>query len=258
MTNLKEKVRNKQEISGTLVTLADPSVCEMIGYLGYDFIWVDMEHSYLSCKDVFIHANAAKATATPVIVRVPQHDLTYTKRILEMGVDGIIFPMVHNADEVEELLSYCLYPPYGQRGFGPQRAVRYYLDDTDEYAKQGHLNTCRFIQIEHIDAVNDIERIAQNPYLDGVFFGPNDLSGSINKLGNVFDSEVIGLMKKAIDVLKKHNKAIGVAIGATDTDTIKFWHDMGIHMIAAGQDYGSLQMRMQETLRKLKAVQKSN
>ena len=256
METLREKIKNNKQICGTLVAMGEPSVCEMIGHLGYDFIWVDMEHGYISCKDVFIHANAARAANTPVIIRLPQNDLTVTKRVLDMGVEGVIFPMVQSAEEMETLLSYTLYPPYGCRGFGPQRAIRYSLDDPWEYTEKGHLETLRFIQIEHFNAVKEIERIAENPYLDGIIFGPNDLSGSINQLGKVYDPDTTKLIEDTIKVMKKHNKAIGVATGSTDEKVLKHWHDMGITMITSGADYSFLQLGALETLKTLKNIQK--
>ena len=259
MKTLKEKVKTCEKICGTHVSMADPSSCEIIGNLGYDFIWVDMEHSFLSAKDVFIHANAARAAGTPIIVRVPQHDLTVTKRIMEMGVEGIIFPMIHNAAEMEEMLSYTLYPPYGQRGFGPQRAIRYGLDNVDTYTGTGHINKiCRFIQIEHINAVKEIEQIASHPYLDGIFFGPNDLSGSINQLGKVYDTDTTDLIKRAIKVLKEHGKSIGVSTCSTDLEVLKHWNDLGINMISAGADYDYVLTSAQNTLSELHSVQGNN
>ena len=253
---LKEKVAACEKICGTHVSLVDPVVCEIIGYLGFDFIWIDMEHSFLSCKEVLIHANAARAAGTPVIVRVPQHDLTVTKRIMEMGVEGIIFPMIHSAAEMEEMLSYTLYPPYGQRGFGPQRAVRYGLDDEEEYIDQGHLKkVCRFIQIEHIQAVEEIEKIAAHPYLDGIIFGPYDLSGSINQLGKVYDKDTTDLIRRVNEVMKKHGKTIGVSTGSTDPVVLKYWHDLGINMISAGADYAYVRACAQDMLKKLRDTQ---
>lgn len=256
MKTLKEKVKNCEEICGTHVSLAEPSVCEIIGYLGFDFIWVDMEHSFLTAKDVFIHANAARAAGTPVIVRIPQGDLTFIKRIMEMGVEGIVFPMIKSADEFEEMMSYTLYPPYGKRGFGPQRAIRYGLDDVDEYIGEGHINRfCRFIQIEHINAVNEIERIASNPYLDGIFFGPNDLSGSINQLGRVYDKDTTDLIKHTVKVLKAHGKSIGVSTGSTEPEVLEHWHSLGINMISSGADFEYLRVCASETLKRLRKVQ---
>ncbi len=257
MSKLKEKVKNCEPICGTHVSLADPIVCEMIGYLGYDFIWIDMEHSFLSDKDVVIHANAAKAAGTPVVVRVPQDDLTHTKRIMEMGVDGIIFPMIKSAEEVNRLLSYTLYPPYGTRGFGPQRAVRYCLDDINEYVQTSHIERlCRFVQIEHINAVNEIEKILENPYLDGIIFGPNDLSGSINQLGRVFNHDTTELINRVIKSAKAMNKCIGVSTGSSDPEVLSHWHNLGINMISAGADYAYVQTSAQDTLKKLNKIQK--
>ena len=256
MSLLKEKINAGQSLCGTHVTLAEPSVCEMLGYLGYDFIWVDMEHTYLTCKDVLIHANAARSAGTPVFVRVPQHDLTYTKRILEMGVEGIIFPMVKSAKEMEELLSYTLYPPYGARGCGPQRAIRYGLDRMDNYIDQGHLKeVCRFIQIEHIDAVKDIEAIASHPYLDGIFFGPFDLSGSINQLGKIFDDDTTELIRHVVDVMKKHGKAIGVSTHSADEKVFRHWQDLGVQIIAAGADYSYIMAGATDVKNKLISLQ---
>ena len=117
MSGLKSKVLEVRNICGTHVSLSDPASCEMIAPLGYDFIWIDLEHSELSPRELHNHMNAAKAFGTPTIVRLPMHDLTVTKKVLEMGPDGIIFPMIHNAEEAEKLISYTLYPPYGNRGF---------------------------------------------------------------------------------------------------------------------------------------------
>ena len=253
---LKEKVLNCEKIRGTHVSLSDCTVCEILGYLGYDFIWVDMEHTFLSEQDVCVHLNAAKAAGTPVIVRVPQDDLTATKRILDMGADGIIFPMVHNAEEAKRLLSYTLYPPYGIRGFGPQRGLRYGLDDADEYIGKGHLDrVCRFIQVEHIEAVNDIEQIAQIPYLDGIIFGPNDLSGSIGQLGQVYGEDTTNYIRQVISVFKKYNKCIGVSTGSTDINVLKHWNDLGINMISAGADYSYVLEGAKNQLENLKKVQ---
>jgi len=72
-----------------------------------------MEHTYTSYKEVLCHLNAARSTGTPAIIRVPQNDLTATKKILEMDPDGIIFPMVRTAEEAKALIDMTLYPPRG-------------------------------------------------------------------------------------------------------------------------------------------------
>lgn len=253
---LKEKMLAGKKICGTHIALPDPSLAEMVGYLGYDFIWIDMEHSYLSCQDVLIQANGARAAGTPVIVRVPQRDLTATKRVLEMGVEGIVFPMVRSYDEMVELLSWTVYPPDGNRGFGPRRAVRYGLDDEKEFVRRSKTDICRWIQIEHIDIVKDIEKVASYPYLDGCVFGLCDFSGSVGKLCDIYDDAVMEPVKYCIEVLTKHGKYAGISTGATDEASLRRFDEMGIKMISAGLEYSYILERGNETLKNLRRVQK--
>ena len=106
MNSLKEKIRAGKPICGTHVQLNDPAICEIFGQLGYDYIWLDTEHSTLSFREVYNSLNAANLRGTPVVVRVPQDDLTFTKKVLEMGPDGIIFPMVNTPEEANRLIGY--------------------------------------------------------------------------------------------------------------------------------------------------------
>lgn len=92
-----------------------------------------MKHSYLSLENLIGHIIAIKNTGTAVIVRVPQDDFTFAKKVLEMGVDGSIFPMVKTAEQAKKLIDYTLYPPYGNRGFGPMNAVDFGFDDALKY-----------------------------------------------------------------------------------------------------------------------------
>ena len=188
------------------------------------------------------------------IVRVPQNDLTYTKKVLEMGPDGIIFPMVHNAKEAEELLSYTLYPPYGKRGCGPQRAVRYGVDDEIAYFKSGPMDLCRFLQIECKTFVDELEEIVTNPYIDGFILGLADLSGSINEIGDFFSENNLALAKKAIEIATKHNKIVGSATLATDEKTLTMLRDMGIKMVTCGSDFNYIINGARKTCETIKKV----
>ncbi len=105
---LKEKLQNHQKTIGTHINLNDIAVGRIAGLAGYDFVWVDMEHSYLSYESLMNLIVAVKAGGSNVIVRAPQDDLTATKKILEMGPDGIIFPMIRTAEEADRLISYTL------------------------------------------------------------------------------------------------------------------------------------------------------
>lgn len=247
MNLLRERMKRGERLCGTIVCLTDPSICEMFGNIGYDFIWIDMEHTYMSYRDVLCHLNAARSTGTPAIVRVPQNDLTATKKVMEMGAEGIIFPMARTAKEVREWIDMTLYPPHGTRGFGPMRAIGYGKDDVMDYVTRKSLDFCRFVQIEHVDCVKNLEEIAEIEYLDGFIFGPNDLSGSLGELGHVFEEHTVELIRRAIAIARKHGKYVGLA-GGYVPETIRFWSDLGVDMLTVGADWNFIYEQGARTL----------
>lgn len=253
--DIKEKVISGHSICGTHIHLSDPCITEIAAALGYDFLWVDMEHTTLSCEQVHMHLLAARSAGTPVFVRVPADDFTVTKRILETGVDGIIFPMIQNYEHACRMVAYTLYPPYGNRGCGPKGAVRYGLDDETEYYRSGHLSMCRFVQIEQKTAALDAERIASIPYLDGCVLGMYDLSGSIGRPGDIFSEENLELANRAIRAFKEAGKTVGVSTVSTDPNVLRKYHEMGINMLSVGADYDYVLKGARDTLGAVKAVQ---
>ena len=240
MNTLKQKILRKEKTIGTIISMAGACVSDILSRIGYDFLWIDCEHSYLSYEDVLTHVTIAKNSGTAVIVRVPQNDLTATKKILEMGVDGIIFPMVKSVEEAKALIDFTLYPPLGSRGFGPMSANHYGLKNANEYVEEANSNLCRFVQIENAEIVDQLEQLMENKYIDGYIFGPNDLSGSINDFLNVYGEKTTCLMNVAIEKLKHAGKYIGIATGSNKKEVVRHWSGMGADMVCAGGDYGFL------------------
>lgn len=251
MNSLRDKLQNKEKIRGSLVSLTDPCLCEIMGNIGYDCVWIDMEHTYMSYKEVLCHLNAAGSAKIPAIVRLPQNDLTATKKVLEMGPDGVIFPMVRSVKELEELIAMTLYPPLGSRGFGPLRAIGYGAVDAKEYVDHKSLDLCRFVQIEHIDFIENLDEIMKLPYIDGFIFGPNDLSGSLGDMLNVFADKTFSKIKEAAEKLKANGKYVGLA-GGLSPAAIQKWSELGLDMIFAGADWCFVYEKGKETLDVLK------
>lgn len=237
---LKQKIKNKEKIIGMYVQLSDISIARIAALAGYDFVWVDTEHSYMSYETLLGHIMAIKAEGVPVIVRAPQNDLTATKKIVEMGVDGIIFPMIRSVEEANEVISNVLYPPYGKRGFGPMNAIDYGFKNAFEYTKNAIENLCCFIQLEHKDAIDCLDEIIKNEYIDGYIFGPNDLSGSYNVLGDVFGEKVTEVIKNTTEKLHSANKYVGIASGGYKTEILEHWSNFGVEMLVAGADFDFL------------------
>ena len=155
--------------------------------------------------------------------------------------------MARNAAEVREWIGMTLYPPHGTRGFGPMRAIGYGKDDVMDYVTRTSLDFCRFVQIEHVDCVENLEEIARIEYLDGFIFGPNDLSGSLGELGHVFDDATVALIKRAIEIARKHGKYVGLA-GGYAPETIRFWSELGVDMLTVGADWNFIYEQGARTL----------
>ena len=113
---------------------------------------------------------------------------------------------------------------------------------------------CRFLQIECKSFVDELELIADNPYIDGFILGLADLSGSINEIGDFFGENNLALAKKAIDIARKHNKIVGSATLATDEKTLTMLHDMGIKMITCGADFNYIVNGAKNTYETVKKV----
>jgi len=236
-SDLKRKILACENICGTHVTLNEPVITGILGGTNFDFLWVDTEHTSIGYHDLLRHLTSAGQSGTPALVRVSTHDPNHVKRVLEMGPDGIIFPMIETADEADAAMKSCMYPPLGTRGFGPLRVVRYGFDDVNEHIRSVDANLCRFIQVESALAVKNLPEIVKNPYIDGYIFGPCDLSGSIGELNNVFSANNLALIKAAIAVLKNAHKCIGLSSSSTVPQELPFWHELGINMISSGGDY---------------------
>ena len=162
-----------------------------------------------------------------------------------MGPDGIIFPNVNSATELKKAMDACLYPPYGKRGFGPKRACGYGRIDLFDYIKSANDAMCRFAQLEHIDAINDLDNMLKVEGCDGFIVGPCDLSGSIGLLNETKHPKVVSLMQTAIEKCKAAGKPIGVAAAYSPED-VKFWYDLGFQFLSAGTDTAAIIARAQE------------
>ncbi len=237
MVDVKEKLRKCEFLKGMHIDLNDAAVTELCGNVGFDFLWIDTEHSAIDYGCLQNHLIAARAAGVASIVRIPWNDPILAKRVLEQGPDGIIFPVVNSAEELDKAMKATLYPPDGTRGFGPVRAAEYGLMDTEEYIKKKSKALIRCVQIESYIAVDNLEEMVRNPWIDCFIFGPCDLSGSIGQLNDVFGKDTQALIKRAVDILHRAGKSVGVSTGSDDPEVLRKWYDLGINFISAGTDY---------------------
>ncbi|MGH0054106.1 MAG: HpcH/HpaI aldolase family protein [Sphaerochaetaceae bacterium] len=244
----RKKLQNGTALGGH-VFLNDPAITEAFARYGYDFIWIDAEHGPFDKQNLLMHVMAANAGGAGAFVRVASQEMEAIKPVLEMGIDGIIIPMVLDEHEAQRVLEQCLYPPKGIRGFGPRRAIQYNNQDVQIYLQQSDESFVRIIQIEHVQAVEHIKAILSLPALDAIIIGPNDLSGSIGQLGNPLHPEVLSLVETTIKAAKEAEKPVGVSI-APDVQTIETYKSLGVDFFSCGDDISFLHQGARGTLSK--------
>lgn len=238
MDRWKKKIENGEVLFGTHITNSDMHNAEIIGNCGFDYFWIDTEHTQITKRDLCDILLACRAVGPQLatFVRVPVLDPVEVKPILEMGPTGIIFPMIYTKEDVELAIKSCCYPPKGIRGWSPRAAVRYGLDDTDEYVKTINDKIWKLIQIETKAAYENIDDLLANTDVDMFILGPCDFSGAFGHLPNFMHPEVMEKIDYVFDKVKKAGRHIGVSIGAYDYDSVKMWIDKGVSMISVGSE----------------------
>ena len=250
----KRRLRNKEFLIGGHIFLPNPSLAEAMACFGYEFIWIDGEHGPFDKEQILAHITAVNGQGAGAFVRVTLNDPALIKPVLEMGPDGIIIPMVNTAAEAEAAMSACIYPPAGARGFGPRRASRYGTVSDQEYLASINEALVKLVQIEHKDAVDNINAILGVKGVDGVVIGPYDLSGSMGLMGQLEHPDVQERCRHVVTRCKAHGTPCGPSIGPANDGIIKFWLDLGADFVFCGDELTFLQMGSVATLAKLRAL----
>lgn len=236
MNKLKEKLSKGEVCFGTHISLNDPSITELIGNIGFDYLWIDTEHSSIGLNCLQQHLIAARAAGVSAIVRVPCVDQVRVKPVLEMGPDGIIFPQANSYELAKIALEACMYPPKGNRGFGPRRAIQFGRVPLDEYYRTIDAELMRILQIENIHAVEDIQKMATLEGVDAFIIGPCDLAASMGYFNHLRHPDVIAAIKHVEQVVHAAGIPLGVSYGACTYEDIEFWRDIGVDMISLAAD----------------------
>lgn len=230
--NFRSQLRQGQLLISPMVTLSNPEVAEILSEAGYDWLFLDAEHSTLAPADLQAIIGRV-GNRLPSLVRLQAPEEVSIKKALDIGAAGIIAPQVNSAEQAEQIVSWSRYSPEGTRGVGLGRAHGYGFS-FDDYLAKANAETTVVVQAEHIDAVNAIEDIAQVPGVDAVLIGPYDLSASLKRIGEIDHPEVTGAIDHVTEVCKKNNIPLGI-FGVT-VDAVKPYIEKGFTLITVGVD----------------------
>ncbi len=250
MNNLaafRRKLQAKQLCVGSVVTFSDPAVSELLGEMGFDFTWIDMEHAPLGIETTLAHIMALRASGAAPLVRVPWNQHWLIKPVLDLAPAGIIVPMVNSPDEARAAIAACRYPPKGIRGCGPRRGTRFGQTPFEQYLQEADADPMVIIQFEHIDALKHLDEILAIDELESVCIGPCDFSGSMGHVNEPDRPEIAAIIDDAARRIKAARKYLGTATGAAP-DTIAAWKRRGIDWLSLNSDWGCLAAGCQATL----------
>lgn len=234
--SLKQKLKNKELTIGSWVTIGHPSVVEIMANAGFEWLVIDIEHTSIDLTMVQILISTIQSKGLKALIRVSKNEEVVIKRVLDMGADGIIVPMITNADDAQRAVDYAKYPPIGKRGVGLFRAQNYGLS-FNEYKKWVNDELVIIAQVEHYLAAENIESIITTEGIDGIIIGPYDLSGSLGYPGEYNRSEVKEAIDKILLACDKHNIPSGFHVIETDTSKISEKIKQGCTFLAYSLDF---------------------
>ncbi len=244
----RDALQAKKPLLGTINALPSPEITELLVLAGFDWLWIDMEHSPM---DVLTMQRILQAgqKGCPCVVRAPSHDEFWFKKILDAGADGIIVPQLKTPQDAEKIIGFCKYPPEGARSVGISRAHGYGLHFKQQ-VEEANKNVALIFQVEHIDAVNNIEAIVAVPGIDAIIIGPYDLSGSMGKIGQVNDPDVRRQIDKTRDACLEAGLPVGIfTVNPQDVEPLM---KQGYTLVAWGIDSMILGQALTQGIREAK------
>jgi len=230
---VKEKLKRGESVVGMVVSVNSVEIATQAAALGFDFIWMEMEHSPVSLETVRNTVLATRGLPAVPIARPPVNGLWSAKRLLDCGVLGVIFPFTSTPELAKQAADACRYPPRGRRGSGAilaefrWPAPQGYFDFADD-------NVIVIAVVEDLPGLNQIDAIAATPEVDVIFIGTSDLSFSLGLRGEQNHPRLDKAIAKIVAAGKKHGKHLGRP-GLT-VEAIRKFEKQGFRFFMASTD----------------------
>ncbi len=249
--SLKNKLKNNQLSIGSWITIGHVNVVEILATAGFEWLVIDLEHTSIDLYTTQILISAIQAKGMSALVRVSKNEEVVIKRVLDMGADGVIIPMVNTPEDARKAVEFVNYPPIGKRGVGLYRAQNFGIG-FEAYKERVKKEIVLIAQIEHKDAVENIEAIISTPGINGTIVGPYDLSGSMGFPGEYNLPEVKKALEKVASVCKAKNFPLGFHVIQSNYEQIKDKIAEGYCFLAFSLDFFFLGDKAREEMSKLK------
>lgn len=221
-------------VVGSWMQIPDSNIAEIMGRAGYQWVAIDMEHGPVSVSQLPDIFRALELGGTLPLARVASPLPINCRQALDQGAGGVVIPMISSASQLEAIISECHWPPRGRRGVGFQRANVFgkffdsYLEESQE--------ALVVAQIEHVDAVNNLESIVAVNGLDAIMVGPYDLSASLGITGDFENKKFLDTLTQILKVCEKFKMPCGMHVVQPDIKMLEQRIREGYTFIAYGVD----------------------
>ncbi len=222
------------------VAFGSPAVAQIFGRAGFHWFYMDMEHSRSSYEDIAQMSIAAKNSGIVPIAGPTSLADHLVGRTLDAGAMGVVAPHVETADETEQVVSWCRYPPVGTRGM-LNRGIFNSFESTDaaEWIEAQNREVLVAVKVESGTGIDNIDEIASVPGLDAILIGPGDLSTSLGIPGQTTHPDIEDCVRKMLAAVKRHGIAGGPHLGRSPKDAAR-WADEGATFMSFTSDGGLL------------------
>lgn len=226
----KEKIKKGKAVYGVFVPMWCPTIVEIIGHIGFDFVLLDAEHSPMEAESCEHMVRAADYANITPIIRIAMNIRQNILRYLDIGALGVLMPQINSRAEVETVIESVKYPPEGRRGLASVRAANYGITGSlGDYVKEANRETMVIVQIETMQAVANLKEMLTVPGTDMFFIGPSDLSSAMGYPGQVNHPEVQKMIVHLVKEIHTAGKAAGTV--AYDLDTLRKCKERGFQLI---------------------------
>jgi 2-keto-3-deoxy-L-rhamnonate aldolase RhmA len=232
---VKKLLRQGKPAIGVTITVNSVEVAAHAANLGFDFLWIEMEHSPITLETLRNMVLATRGLKAIPFARVPVNELWTAKRVLDAGVLGVIFPFTSTPELARQAAAACKYPPAGRRGSGAGLAA-FRWPGPESYYDFADRNVLVIVNIEEAEALGNIDVIASTPGIDVIFIGTSDLSFSLGLRGQQDHPKLHEAVAKIVAAARKHHKILGTPAG--NPDQIKKYIDQGFLFFQVGTELG--------------------
>ncbi|HZS57059.1 MAG TPA: aldolase/citrate lyase family protein [Bryobacteraceae bacterium] len=205
---VRKSLESGTPVVGVTITTTSIEIAAQVADMGFDFLWIEMEHSPITLETARNIILATRGSRTMPFIRVPVNELWTAKRVMDMGALGVIFPFINSTEGAKQAANACKYPPIGVRGSGAGLAT-FRWPAPGGYYDFADKNIMVVTNIEEAAAVENIDAIAATPGIDVLFIGTSDLSFSLGLRGRQDEPALHAAIKKIVAAGHREGKAVG-------------------------------------------------